>query len=39
MIAKNAERVAVSSGHGRSSNEIGQTQQAFPLKCNEPITL
>jgi hypothetical protein len=35
MIAKNAELVAVSSGHGRSSNEIDQTQLAFLRKCNE----
>lgn len=39
MIVKNAERVAVSNGHGRSSSEIAQTQQAFRSKCKGQTTL
>jgi len=39
MIAKLVERVAVLSGHGRYSNEIGQTQQASLLKCKERTIL
>jgi hypothetical protein len=35
MIVKNAELVAVLSGHGRSSNEIDQMQLASRKKCNE----
>jgi hypothetical protein len=35
--AKNVERVAPTSGHGLSSNETGQTQQASRRKCKEPI--
>lgn len=38
MIVKNAERVVVLSGHGRSSSEIVQTQQASRQKCKESIT-
>jgi hypothetical protein len=38
MIAKNAEPVVALNGHGRSSNEIDQTQLAFHKKCNEAIT-
>jgi len=34
MIAKPVVLVAVLSGHGRYSNEIGQTQQASQKKCN-----
>jgi len=39
MIAKNAERVAVTSGHGRSFGVTDQTQLEFRKKCNETITL
>ncbi len=39
MIAKPVVLVAVSNGHGRFSNEIGQTQQASLLKCKERTIL
>ena len=39
MIAKNAELVAVLSGHGRFLNEIDQMRLASLLKCNEQIIL
>lgn len=39
MIAKPVVLVAASNGHGRYSNEIGQTQQASRKKCKESITL
>lgn len=38
MIVKNAEPVAVLSGHGRFLNEIDQTQAVFRKKCKETIT-
>jgi hypothetical protein len=39
MIAKPVVLVAVLSGHGRFSNEIVQTQQAYLLKCKERTIL
>jgi hypothetical protein len=39
MIVKPVERVVALNGHGRYSNEIGQTQQASLLKCKERTIL